>query len=454
MTTNPTQANAVFESSASTEAADSGARTSSRVDVHTLRDLRSSAGKPADDTVPGTDGSAVGEDASSQLTDLLSLNRAGLQDYVESLGEKPYRARQLMQWIYGRGVNDFDAMTDLSRASRQRLSANATISLPKIEFDSTASDGTRKWLFALADGNSIETVFIPEGERGTLCVSSQVGCALDCSFCATARQGFNRNLTTGEIISQIWLANALLLKGRQDIGADMSKQQEKSLQRRSPVTNVVMMGMGEPLLNLAALVPALELMMDDLCFGLSKRKVTVSTSGVVPAMDRMNAAVDCSLAVSLHAPNNELRDQLVPLNKKYPIEELMGACRRYVEGDRKKHVFFEYVLLAGVNDQPEHARQLARLLRDFPAKVNLIPFNPFPQSGYKRSDETAIANFYRILSKAGILTLRRATRGDDIDAACGQLAGDIEDKSRRHRKFESPRFGETAGESTGESARN
>jgi len=414
-------------------------RSSGRVDVHTLRDLRVSAAVAA----------AVSDEASdnqptpAQRTDLLSLNRAAMQQYVESLGEKPYRARQLMQWIYGRGITDFNAMTDLSRVSRERLSAHATVSLPKIEFDSTASDGTRKWLFTLADGNSIETVFIPEGERGTLCVSSQVGCALDCSFCATARQGFNRNLTTGEIISQIWMANALLQSGRQNSDPDVSKRQEKPVQRRSPVTNVVMMGMGEPLLNLAALVPALELMMDDLCFGLSKRKVTVSTSGVVPAMDRMNAAVDCSLAVSLHAPENTLRDKLVPLNKKYPIEDLMGACRRYVEGDRKKHVFFEYVLLAGVNDQPEHARQLARLLRDFPAKVNLIPFNPFPQSGYRRSDESAIANFYRILSKAGVLTLRRATRGDDIDAACGQLAGDIEDKSRRHRKFESPRFGES-----------
>jgi len=275
MATDPTNPTAVTDTDASIEASVSTARSSfsEKVDVHALRDLRATAVKPASDGKAG-----------EQPTDLLSLDRASLQQYVESLGEKPYRARQLMQWIYGRGITDFDAMTDLSRASRQRFTENATITLPKIEFDSTASDGTRKWLFTLADGNSIETVFIPEGERGTLCVSSQVGCALDCSFCATARQGFNRNLTTGEIISQIWLANALLLTDRQAIDSDMSKRQEKPEQRRSPVTNVVMMGMGEPLLNLTALVPALELMMDDLCFGLSKRKVTVSTSWLCHCM--------------------------------------------------------------------------------------------------------------------------------------------------------------------------
>lgn len=370
----------------------------------------------------------------SGKTNLLSLNRQSLEQYVTSLGEKPYRARQLLQWIYHKGVNDFDAMSDLSRATRQTLSENAAIELPDVEFDSIASDGTRKWLFGLGDGNSIETVYIPEGNRGTLCVSSQVGCALDCSFCATARQGFNRNLTTGEIIAQIWLARHLLLERTPSEGVTS---------QASPITNVVMMGMGEPLLNLTCLIPALELMMDDLSFGLSKRKVTVSTSGVVPAMDKMTAAVDCSLAVSLHAPTDDLRDQLVPINRKYPLQELMAACRRYVEGDRKKHVFFEYVMLSGVNDQPEHAHQLVALLDGFPAKVNLIPFNPFQGAGYKRSSKAAIARFHKMLNDAGLLTLTRATRGDDIDAACGQLAGDIDDRSRRQNKFSSPRFGET-----------
>ncbi len=370
----------------------------------------------------------------SGKTNLFSLNRQALEQYVVSLGEKPYRARQLLQWIYHKGAIDFEAMSDLSRSTRQTLSEHAAIELPAVEFDSTASDGTRKWLFGLGDGNSIETVYIPEGNRGTLCVSSQVGCALDCSFCATARQGFNRNLTTGEIIAQVWLARHLLLKHRLSEGVDS---------KSSPITNVVMMGMGEPLLNLTCLIPALDLMMDDLSFGLSKRKVTVSTSGVVPAIDKMTAAVDCSLAVSLHAPTDTLRNELVPLNRKYPLRELMAACRRYVDGDRKKHVFFEYVMLAGVNDQPKHARQLVSLLDGFPAKVNLIPFNPFPGAGYERSGKAAIARFHQMLTAGGLLTLTRATRGDDIDAACGQLAGDIDDRSRRQNKFSAPRFGES-----------
>lgn len=368
--------------------------------------------------------------------------------FVGSLGEKPYRAKQILQWLYRHGVTDFDEMTDLSKSSRSKLKSAACVDLPGIQFDRTASDGTRKWLFQLADGNSIETVYIPEGNRGTLCVSSQVGCALDCSFCATARQGFNRNLSTDEIIAQVWLANSLLAQAA-DANAFANSNQANTGQSQAAttanrVTNVVMMGMGEPMLNLKALIPALDIMLDDLCFGLSKRKVTVSTSGVIPAMDKLYAEIDCSLAVSLHAPNDELRNELVPLNIKYPIADLMDACRRYVDGDRKKHVFFEYVLLAGVNDQPQHARELAALLQDLPAKVNLIPFNPFPASGYTRSDENAINRFWKILNNAGVLTLRRATRGDDIDAACGQLAGDIEDRSRRHRKFAEPRFGEAA----------
>ena len=423
--------------------------------LHTLRDLRSGGAveQQADQSAPASARSATfkADWSLSGKTNLLSLDRKALEQFVVSIGEKPYRARQLMQWIYGRQVIDFNQMTDLSRASREKLIDCAIVELPQIEYDSTASDGTRKWLFDLGDGNSIETVFIPEGSRGTLCVSSQVGCALDCSFCATARQGFNRNLTTGEIIAQIWLAGHLLARDASDASisansvtdSDPKSPANTQEKRRSPVTNVVMMGMGEPLMNLKCLIPALELMMDDLSFGLSKRKVTVSTSGVVPAMDKMIAAVDCSLAVSLHAPSDSLRDQLVPLNKKYPLAELMAACRRYVQGDRKKHVFFEYVMLAGVNDQPEHARQLAKLLRGFPAKVNLIPFNPFPAAGYVRSSSKAIETFQRLLSDAGILTVTRATRGDDIEAACGQLAGDIEDRSNRQKKFAEPRYGES-----------
>ncbi len=381
--------------------------------------------------------------AETPKVNLLSLSRQQMQSFVNGLGEKPYRAKQLLQWLYRHGVTDFDAMTDLSKASRAKLKSAACVDLPEIQFDRTASDGTRKWLFRLADGNSIETVFIPEGARGTLCVSSQVGCALDCSFCATARQGFNRNLTSDEIIAQVWLANSLLADAAGSDDPKDSADQTTAAPSRNRVTNVVMMGMGEPLLNLKALIPALDIMLDDLCFGLSKRKVTVSTSGVIPAMDKLYAEIDCSLAVSLHAPNDELRNELVPINIKYPIADLMAACRRYIDGDRKKHVFFEYVLLAGVNDQPQHARELIALLKDMPAKVNLIPFNPFPASGYTRSDEVAINRFWKILTNAGVLTLRRATRGDDIDAACGQLAGDIEDRSRRHRKFSEPRFGET-----------
>ena len=362
---------------------------------------------------------------------LLGLDREGMQQFLVELGEKPFRARQLMKWLYQQQELDVEAMTDLSKAARKRLLEATHATLPGIAFDQTASDGTRKWLFRLHDGNSIETVYIPEANRGTLCVSSQVGCALDCSFCATARQGFNRNLSTAEIVVQLWLAEHLLAQTAAASGRDPAR-----------VTNVVMMGMGEPLANYQALVPALNIMMDDLGFGLSKRKVTVSTSGVVPAMNRLTETVDCSLAVSLHAPNDELRNELVPINRKYPIEQLMQACRRYVDGDRRKHVFFEYVLLAGVNDQPEHARELAKLLRDFPAKVNLIPFNPFPQSGYRRSGEAAIKRFWEILNNAGILTLRRSTRGDDIEAACGQLAGDITDRSRREERFSEPRYGE------------
>lgn len=359
---------------------------------------------------------------------LFDMDRDAFTQYMVSLGEKPFRARQVMKWLYQHNVRDISKMSDISRSTRTRLLDCTTTVLPAVELDQRSRDGTAKWLFELSDGNRIETVYIPEANRGTLCVSSQVGCALDCSFCSTGRQGFNRNLTVSEIIGQVWLATALLAQ-------DPSS-------RHNRITNVVMMGMGEPLLNYNRLIPSLRLMLDDLAYGLSKRRVTVSTSGVIPAMDRLTRDIDVSLAVSLHAPNDVLRDALVPVNKKYPIAELMGACERYLQGERKKHVLFEYVMLDGVNDQSEHAEELAELLKDFPCKVNLIPFNPFEQSGYRRSSNNAVMRFSNRLEKAGILTLRRTTRGDDIDAACGQLAGDIEDKSRRQLKFAEPRFGE------------
>jgi 23S rRNA (adenine2503-C2)-methyltransferase len=295
-----------------------------------------------------------------------------------------------------------------------------------------SKDGTRKWLLQLPDGNHIEAVFIPEDDRGTLCVSSQVGCALDCSFCSTGRQGFNRNLTTAEIISQVWLA-AQLLEGEK-------LEDEKKPGRK--ITNVVMMGMGEPLLNFDNVVRAVRIMMDDFAYGLSKRRVTVSTAGVIPAMDRLGDTLDMRLAVSLHATNDELRNELVPVNKKYPLKELISACHRFIEKQNaRSRITFEYVMLDGINDKPEHARELIKLLKDIPTLMNLIPFNPFEGSGYKTSSRNAIMRFSEILHKAGMTTVVRKTRGDDIDAACGQLAGKIEDKSRRHRRFAEPRFG-------------
>ena len=366
-----------------------------------------------------------------ERTNLLDLDREGLRAFFADLGERPFRADQVLKWIHHHGVTDFDAMTNIAKPLRARLAEVAEIRPPEMLTCRDSVDGTRKWLFRLDGGNSIECVFIPEDDRNTLCVSTQVGCALDCSFCATARAGFNRNLTTAEIAGQVWLANRSLL-------ADHP-------QGASGVTNVVLMGMGEPLLNLKAVVPALRLMLDDLAFGLSKRRVTVSTSGVVPKMDRLRELVDVGMAVSLHAPNDELRNELVPLNRSHPIAELMAACRRWVgEGERKKHIMFEYVMLDGVNDRPAHARELAELIGDLPAKVNLIPFNPFPGSGYERSSQAAIDEFRRILNDRGIFAVTRRTRGDDIDAACGQLAGRVEDRSRRWRRFEQPRFGERA----------
>ena len=366
-----------------------------------------------------------------ERTNLLDLDRQGLREYFVSIGEKPFRAEQVMKWVYHHGVTDFAQMTNIARPLRERLAAECEVRAPTTLSCQDSVDGTRKWLFALDGGNSIECVFIPDEDRNTLCVSTQVGCALDCSFCATARAGFNRNLTVSEIVGQIWRANSSLLRDH--------PQGERG------VTNVVLMGMGEPLLNMKAVVPALKLMIDDLAFGLSKRHVTVSTSGVVPKMDRLRDAVDVSLAVSLHAPNDELRNELVPLNKSHPLDELMAACRRWLaDGHRKKHIMFEYVMLDGVNDRPEHARELARLLGDIPSKVNLIPFNPFEGSGYRRSSEEAIQRFAKILRDRGVFAIPRRTRGDDIDAACGQLAGEVEDRSKRWRRFAEPRFGEQA----------
>jgi 23S rRNA (adenine2503-C2)-methyltransferase len=353
------------------------------------------------------------------MVNLLGLTPDELQAFCVALGEKPFRAKQLLRWIHQAGVDDFSAMTDMAKALRERLADTATIAPPGVRRDTTAADGTRKWLLDVGPGNAIETVFIPEPDRGTLCISSQAGCALECSFCSTGRQGFNRNLTTAEIIGQLWLANRAL--GRGD-----------AVQR--PITNVVMMGMGEPLANFDNVVAAMQLMLDDFVYGLSRRRVTLSTSGLVPAMDRLREACPVALAVSLHAPNDELRNELVPINRKYPIRELLAACMRYVEKAPREFVMFEYVMLDGVNDTLAHARELVALVRDMPCKINLIPFNPFPGSGYARSKPDAIERFQDVLARAHLTTTVRRTRGDDIDAACGQLAGEVQDRTRRAQR--------------------
>jgi 23S rRNA (adenine2503-C2)-methyltransferase len=348
------------------------------------------------------------------MVNLLDLDLNGLQAFFASIGEKPFRATQVMKWIHQQGIVDFDAMTNLSKALRLQLKQVACISIPKVEMMQTSQDGTRKWLLKLDNGNSIETVFIPEDDRGTLCISSQVGCALDCSFCATAQQGFNRNLTVAEIIGQLWLAEHTLRAE--------NYQTEK---HGRVVSNVVMMGMGEPLTNFNNVIKAMSLMMNDFCYGLSRRRVTLSTAGVVPALLRLKEQSPVSLAVSLHAPNDSLRDQLVPINKKYPLNQLIAACREYVEDDPRRQITFEYIMLKDLNDSPIHARELIKLLKGIPAKINLIPFNPFPQSHYQRSTTEAIELFRDILIQAGLVTITRKTRGDDIDAACGQLAGKV-----------------------------
>lgn len=353
---------------------------------------------------------------------LLDLSLDQLKAFFVERGEKAFRAQQVMKWIHQSCVDSFDDMSNVSKSLRADLSQCAEIKAPEIVLHQPSNDGTHKWLLRLDDGNCIETVFIPEKDRGTLCVSSQVGCALDCTFCSTARQGFNRNLTVAEIIGQVWVAKKFL-------------QPEEGASR--VVSNVVMMGMGEPLLNYSNVITAMQIMLEDNAYGLSKRRVTLSTSGVVPAIDRLAEDCDVSLAISLHAPNDELRNQLVPLNKKYPIKVLMAACLRYLEDKAQRtKITMEYVCLDGVNDNEEQAKELVDLLKDIPCKINLIPFNPFPETRYKRSSNNRVHKFQKILIEGGIQTNTRRTRGDDIDAACGQLAGKVADKSRRTVHFQ------------------
>lgn len=347
---------------------------------------------------------------------LLDLDPEALSAYFADLGEKPFRAKQVLRWLHHFGAADVGQMTDIARSLREKLATEASIVAPPVVSDKTSHDGTRKFLFSVGNDNAIETVFIPEADRGTLCISSQAGCALDCAFCSTGKQGFNRNLTTAEIIGQLWMANKAL--GRDPKGDRI-------------ISNVVMMGMGEPLTNFDNVVAALKLMLDDNAYGLSRRRVTVSTSGIVPAMDRLREACPVALAVSLHAPNDALRDELVPINKKYPLKELLAACNRYLEKAPRDFITFEYVMLDGVNDSDAHARELVEIARQVPCKYNLIPFNPFPAAHFKRSSADRIRRFADILMSAGIITTTRKTRGDDIDAACGQLAGQVKDKSRR-----------------------
>jgi 23S rRNA (adenine2503-C2)-methyltransferase len=347
---------------------------------------------------------------------LLGMNRRMLADWLVSQGEKPFRAQQLMQWVHQRGVIDYAQMTDLSKALRAKLADLAPIRLPEVKVDQIADDDTRKWLLEVDGGNAIEMVFIPDKTRGTLCISSQVGCALACTFCMTAQQGFNRNLTSDEIVGQVWLAQHLLRQAGWG---------------EKPVTNVVFMGMGEPLLNVNNVFPAAELFMDDWAYGLSKNRVTISTSGVVPAMDMLSERLDVSLAVSLHAANDTLRDVLVPINQKYPLAELIAACHRYIAAYPKRHVMFEYVMLKGVNDSTKHAKEVITLLQGLSAKVNLIPFNPFPGTDYQTTAWPHVLEFQNRLMASGLQTNVRRTRGDDIDAACGQLAGEVADRTKR-----------------------
>lgn len=366
---------------------------------------------------------------------LLEFDAAGLTAWFAGMGEKPFRAKQVLRWLHQFGEDDFERMTDVAKNLRARLAELAEVRLPQVLRDSTAEDGTRKWLLDVGNGNAVECVFIPEENRGTLCISTQAGCALDCAFCSTGKQGFNRNLTTGEIIGQLWWAKKALGDFR---GSTASATNRRIAETDFPsdriISNVVLMGMGEPLANFENVVTALHLMLDDNAYGLSRRRVTVSTSGILPAMGRLRDECPVALAVSLHAPNDALRDRLVPINRKYPLAELMAACKRYLEKSPRDFITFEYVMLDGVNDSEEHARELVRLVRDVPCKFNLIPFNPFPASGFKRSPAQRVRRFAEILMQAHIITTTRKTRGEDIDAACGQLAGRVRDKTQRREK--------------------
>lgn len=366
----------------------------------------------------------------TQLTNLLDLDPAQLIAYCGELGEKPFRAKQLQRWIHQFGVGDFDAMTDLAKSLRDKLSTRAIVAAPAVISDHISNDGTRKWLIDVGKGNAVEAVFIPEENRGTLCISTQAGCAVNCRFCSTGKQGFSRNLTVGEIIGQLWMAEFEL---RRTKGVEPGPKGERQ------ITNVVMMGMGEPLLNYEPTVTALKLMLDDNAYGLSRRRVTLSTSGVVPMIDRLSQDCPVALAVSLHASNDALRDGLVPLNKKYPLRELMAACKRYLDYAPRDFITFEYCMLDGVNDSDAHARELVALVQNgvdsVSCKFNLIPFNPFPESGLHRSKNPQIKAFAQILMDAGIVTTIRKTRGDDIDAACGQLAGEVQDRTRVNERM-------------------
>jgi len=357
----------------------------------------------------------------STKINFLNFTRADLRAYFLSIGETAYRADQLIKWIHHYGVTDFDKITNISKSLRAQLKLSGEVTVPEIAYEQQSKDGTYKWLLKLSCGNCIETVYIPEGDRGTLCVSSQVGCGLTCTFCSTGRQGFNRNLTTAEVIGQVWIAVRQLSK--------------QNGEHDHHITNIVMMGMGEPLLNFDNVVKAMDLMLDDFAYGLSKHRVTLSTSGLIPAMEKLAELTEVSLAVSLHAPTDELRDILVPVNKKYPIKDLMAVCKSYFKDEARRKVTFEYVMIDHVNDSVEQARQLVKVLEGVPCKLNLIPFNPFPGTQYKRSSQERIDAFRNILVAAGVNTITRKTRGDDIDAACGQLVGQVKDKTKRSQRL-------------------
>ena len=367
----------------------------------------------------------------SDKVNLLDFTLPQLTEWLAAQGEKPFRAKQLFQWIHQRGVADFDAMTDIAKSLRDKLKAVAEVRAPAVLSEHRSADGTVKWLFDVGVGNGIETVFIPEDDRGTLCVSSQVGCALDCKFCSTGRQGFNRDLAVGEIVGQLWMANKRLeALQREGFPWRLAPVPDGEPAGR-PVSNVVMMGMGEPLNNFGPVTDAMEVMLDDRAYGLSRRRVTLSTSGVVPHIRKLKERLPVALAVSLHAPNDEIRSRIMPINDAYPIATLLAACRDYLEAAPRDFITFEYVMLKGVNDAPDHARELLRTLEGTPAKVNLIPFNPFPDSGFEKTDPDRVRLFQKVLLDAGIVATVRKTRGDDIDAACGQLAGQVVNRMKR-----------------------